>query len=509
MRKSFNALVITLFSIFFVIIFYRQMIGFNLFLYNIALLSLLTWVYKVFDFRNKLHIALVSGTILTAAGTLFHASAMVIAINILSLILLFGIVNNRHLQIPVNVLFSAMVQFFSGIFCFFKTSKPEEDKPGYMRSCWKWVRLIIIPIVVLVIFYNLYRASSSKFDSIFGFIGKAVQDFFSRIMGNIDFSIFLLFCFGFIISCAYFVKSIQVTVFTEPTSDQLVRAKKYRYTGSFLGLLSEFRIAVITFILLNLLLAVFNGIDICYVWFNFEWNGEFLKEFVHEGTYILIFTLLISIGLVLIFFRKNLNFFSKNKSLKLLANIWLAQNTIMAVSVLIRNLHYINYYNLAYLRIGVLLFLVIVFFGLITVFIKINTARNFAYLARVNMLFSYVALVLFSLADWDIIIAKFNFSRSEKAFVHLNFMASLDEKALPYLDLPEEEIKKVEENPVYTQLGKRDYHMEYPEYMEIIRKRKTEFLRKYPERSLLEWNYADYRSYKKLTERVISGTNQH
>ena len=499
MKKSTNVLIVLAFSIFFVAVFYKQSIGLNLFLFNVALLSLLHWVYKAFDFKNDLHIAVVSGTFLTAVGTLIHASVFVIVMNILSLILLFGVVNNRQLRLILNAIFSAVPQFFMGVVTLFQRNNSiEEKKTGRLRTIWRWLGLALIPLFVLIVFFQLYSASSSKFSSIFGFIGEFIGRVFEFFFENLNFSLLFLFLFGFVIACGYFTKTRKMIVIDEPSTDLLNRVRG-RYYGRKMGLVNEFRIGMIMFVLLNALLAIFNAIDIWYVWLNFEWNGDVLKEFVHEGTYILIVTLFISIALVLVFFRRNLNFFSKNKPLRILANIWIAQNMIMAVSVLIRNIHYISYYNLAYLRIGVLLFIVIAIFGLITVFVKVNQIKNFYYLFRVNMLFTYVALVAFSLADWDIIIAKVNFNRADKAFVHLNFMAELDDKALPYLDR-DVDIQNIQQSPAFKIIGKYHYFMTPEEYKEQIERRKSDFISDYPYRTFLEWNLADQRAYRKLKD---------
>lgn len=500
MKKSIVALTVILFSVFFTAIFYKQMVGLNLFLFNIAVLSALIWGYKAFDFKNKTHLAVVGGTLLTAIGVLWHASALVITINILSLVALFGIVNNRETRLLVNTAMSAICQFFSAPFLFFRRDKEAPKRTNKTKRILRWIGLTLIPLITLIVFFILYSASSSKFYSIFGFIGEAIADALEYFFEHLNFALIFLFLFGFVIACAYFVKTHSVTAFEERKTDSLARRKNYKYRGATLGLLSEYRIGIIMFALLNVLLAVFNAIDVWHVWFHFEWDGELLKEFVHQGTYVLIFTLIISVGLVLIFFRKNLNFYSKNKPLKILANIWLAQNMIMAISVLIRNLHYINYYNLAYLRIGVLLFLAMTFFGLVTVYIKVNKTRNFFYLFRVNMLFAYLSLMVFSLANWDVIIAKYNFSRADKAFVPLDFMARLSDKALPYLDKSAEEVEGIEENPVFMKLGKREYFMAPATYVERIESKKAYFLKEYPQRSLLEWNYADWRAYKKVSD---------
>ena len=498
MKKVTNLLIIVLFGIFFTAIFFKQQIGINLFLLNITILTLLNWVYKIFDFKNGLHIAVVSGSLLTAIGTLFHASAFVVTMNILSLILLFGVVNNRQARLIINAAFSAIFQFFAAPISLFQHNEQDiEEKPIRAKSIWYWIGLTVIPLFVLIIFFLLYSASSSKFNTIFSFIGEFISKAFNFIVDNLNFALIFLFIFGLVIACGYFVRTKSMTAIEEPATDTHER-KRAKYYGRNTGLLNEFRMGLIMFALLNVLLAIFNTIDIWHVWINFEWNGDLLKEFVHEGTYTLIFTLCISIALVLLFFRNNLNFFSKNKPLKTLVNIWLAQNAIMVISVLIRNIHYMNYYNLAYLRIGVLLFIVIALFGLITVFVKVNHVKNFYSLFRVNMLFTYVTLVLFSLADWDVIIAKVNFSRADKAFVHLNFMSELDDKALPYLDC-DVDIQDIEKSPVYQLIGKKQTFLTPEEYKEIIAKRKTSFVDNYSERTFLEWNLADHRAYRKLT----------
>lgn len=500
MSKPKNLLVISMFSILFVALFYKQMMGLNLFLYNMILIALLHGVYKAFDFRNKTHVAVVAGALLTAVGVLWHASVLVIILNLLSLSLLFGVVNNARLTVPGNMVFSAVGQFFSGIFGICQADYFPSLNNRKVKKARKWIALSIIPILAVGFFFILYSASSSKFSAAFGFIETFIDNVFRFLSEYIDLPMFFVFCLGLIISSGYFVKIKAIGVFDEPATDVLTRTRRHGFSGAFNGLLTECRIAVIMFALLNALLAVFNVIDIWYVWIHFEWDGEILKEFVHQGTYILIFSLIVSVGLVLVAFRKNLNFFSGNKTVKMLANIWLAQNMVMAVSVLIRNFHYINYYNLAYLRIGVLLFIVIVFFGLITVMVKINSTKNMYYLLRVNMLFAYSALILFSLVDWDVVIVRFNFNRVDKALVHLDFMAGLSNKALPDLDKTEAEVKRIEQTDVYQSITWRDQFMTPDEYLARITERKQQFLTDYPRRSFLEWNLADYRAYQKLSK---------
>ena len=61
---------------------------------------------------------------------------------------------------------------------------------------------------------------------------------------------------------------------------------------------------------MNVLLLVVNAIDINWIWFGFKPAPGFdLTQFVHEGTYVLILSILVAMGIVLWFFRRNLNFY--------------------------------------------------------------------------------------------------------------------------------------------------------------------------------------------------------
>jgi hypothetical protein len=62
---------------------------------------------------------------------------------------------------------------------------------------------------------------------------------------------------------------------------------------------NEYKAGIVLLIALNALLLFVNIIDIKWVWIGFEFEGQYLKEFVHKGTYLLILSIIISIGIVL------------------------------------------------------------------------------------------------------------------------------------------------------------------------------------------------------------------
>ena len=94
--------------------------------------------------------------------------------------------------------------------------------------------------------------------------------------------------------------------------------------------------------------------------------------------------------------------------LKRLAYIWIVQNVILTISVFIRTIHYVSFHGLASLRIGLMIFLLLVLFGLVTLTIKIKQQRNLAYILRMNSAFILGTLMFTSCLPWDKIILNHN-----------------------------------------------------------------------------------------------------
>jgi hypothetical protein len=248
------------------------------------------------------------------------------------------------------------------------------------------------------------------------------------------------------------------------------------------------------------MLFIANILDIQHVWLNFTFNGQYLKQFVHEGTVLLILSILLGAGIVLHFFRANQNFHRNNQVLKGLAYVWLAQNAVLAASVAMRNYWYIQHYALAYKRIGVIFFLLACIIGLYLVFRKVADRRSHHYLVRWNAFSVYAILLGMACVDWDVVIARYNFSVGERAFVHLDYLATLDDKALPWLEHDPAVLHKIDRHNQKMLSGTftRNLYMAPEAYAKIIDMRKEEFLEHYPGTSWKNWTLAHSRAYRLL-----------
>jgi hypothetical protein len=214
-----------------------------------------------------------------------------------------------------------------------------------------------------------------------------------------------------------------------------VRHPNFEYSNHWaLDLRKEWLAAVLCFGLLNALLLLVNAVDIHWLWFGFEAAPGFdLTQFVHEGTYVLIFSIMLAAGIMLWFFRRNLNFYKPGLPLlRWGATLWVVQNAVLAVSVGLRNYYYIEATELAYKRIGVYGFLLLTLFGLGTVLLKIWQRRSSFSLVRLNSWAAYAVLLLLAAGNWEIWIAEYNL---QPRFTRLNigFLLTMPPRVLPVL----------------------------------------------------------------------------
>ena len=127
-------------------------------------------------------------------------------------------------------------------------------------------------------------------------------------------------------------------------------------------------------------------------------------------------------------------------------------------------MYYVQYFGLAYKRIGVVFFLVLCLVVLVTLVLKIYKVKSLFYVLRINALAVYITLVGICIFNWDVIIAKYNFGHYQTAFIHLPYMSSLSDKVLPYLQVSEAMIEEIEDKQIASGNKKR-----CPECLELLK----------------------------------------
>jgi hypothetical protein len=246
-----------------------------------------------------------------------------------------------------------------------------------------------------------------------------------------------------------------------------------------------------------MLLVVVNVIDVRWLWFNFDpRQAGNLTKLVHEGTYMLILSILLSMGILIYYFRSNQNFYPKNGLLKAAAYLWLVQNAVLSVSVLIRCGYYISEYGLAYKRIGVVIFLGLVFFGLFTLYRKISGQKSFYYLLRTNAWAAYAMLIGLSTVNWDVLIVRHNLDPEHvhSGILDTRFLLSRSDKTLILLDGHRERLK-----------ASSGYTNDNGSNTEHLDRRIADFIDTYESHTWLSWNYADHRTYQYFRHKSSGG----
>ncbi|MFP4664515.1 MAG: DUF4173 domain-containing protein [Bacteroidales bacterium] len=490
-------------AVLFAILFHNKPAGINQLIFNAFIIGSLIWMGRI-NKNNFHHMVLSVTTLITLAASFFLHSTLAIVMNYVSLILLSTAAlfpETRALHRLTGISFLnigySMAEFFPRLF-------NGEDKTKPVRKFGKTLAIVGIPAILVIIFIVIYRTANPWFDDAVGGVFTSINSFLINVFGTIDWAWFWTFLGGLLFAIWLLMgKAHPGIVKSELQKTDILfrRRAKYTYRGKKTALRTEYKSAIVLLVAMNIILLLVNFLDINNVWFGFEWQGETLKQFVHEGTWLLILSILLSIGIILFYFRKNLNFLQNNKALKILAYAWMAQNAILAISVAIRNLHYIEYFNLAYKRIAVFFFLLAVLVGLLTVILKIHKARTSFFLLRYNSLSVFVILIAMSLVNWDVCIAKYNFSHADKAFVHLDFLKKLDERALPWLDKDMEYLESLKQRQYQEFDFARDASYITPEsYYSYIQERKERFIEDFESRHWLSWNPADQKAYDLLTK---------
>ncbi len=495
MKFKDSLLIVFISAFLLTILFYEQGIGLNLVLFEILFLVWLV-VTKQINLKTKIQIVTTAGFIGSSIFTLVTYSVYGYVVHFLSAFIFVGVLNYSKVKSLTNVLRTSITTLILSQDIFyqklFASKIGGRDIGGFL---WR-SRIFVAPVLIIFV----YSFSNPVFSDLVGNVGLGIEELFIFIFEDLNIWLLLTFLLCLIISVFLLVRtSSNVIAFKDQNASELLtrRQKRFKRTFKLNALKNEYKAGLFLFLMLNTVLLIVNIIDVHTVWFNFEWEGQTLKQFVHEGTYLLIVSILISISLVLYFFRGNLNFFKQNKLLKYLSYIWLIQNAILTISVAIRNFWYIEHFAMAFKRIGVIIFLCLVLYGLYTVFRKIEQKKSVFYLFKSNAFAIYVVLIITSFINWDSFIARYNFTHANHSYLHLEYLIELSDKALPHLQPLEEELVAIEKFQK-KKFTANPSDMSYIEYQLKIKNRKEVFKRKWETKNILSWNLAEYSAYQSL-----------
>ncbi len=405
------------------LLFYKQSAGINYFIFDILLIILLL-VRDASLMRSITFIAAAAGCIVSSFFVFWYGTTLPYAANLISLVALAGFSMDPQSSFIIAWLHSLFSMCSVVVFVAIDTIQRISSSPADSSISRKFqkVLLAIIPVIIFLIFFLIYRASNPIFDQLA-----------SRI--NFDWLsvAWLFFTFsGFLFAYAFFKQrtaaSIQQRDHDTPDSLAVITSEQDTFT-QYANPDNLVYTGVLLLILLNALLAVVNGLDVYYLGIAHSIPaGITYSQFLHNGTNALILSIILAISIILFYFRGYLNFYAGSKWLKLLAYLWIAQNIVLVLSTCYRNYSYIASYGLTHKRIGVYVYLILCITGLVTTFIKILQAKNNWFLFRKNAWIMYAMLIAASPVDWDMVITDFNithFQADRRMEIDQQYLANL------------------------------------------------------------------------------------
>jgi Domain of unknown function (DUF4173) len=420
------------------ILFYQQYIGVNFLLF--ALLMVACLIIKDKDvLKNKLWLVLAVGAVIGGIGTTLYGQLLSAIVSAVSLVLLASISSLKDSSLIFSLLHSAYSYICLPYYLYEDydaTIKGNSPKKNYNYKNWL---IVILPLLVVIIFFSLYKSANPLFDEL---TKKINLDFISWP--------FLRFTFlGWLLIYIYYNQRLIIQLFQKDKmiEEDLSENSNRKEFSLFKSLSSEYQSAIIMFIMLNLLLLIVNILDMKFLFVNRVLPiGVSHSDFVHQGVSTLITSIIIAIFITLYYFRGSLNFLEKNSVLKWLAYLWLLQNMVLVITSGNKNQFYVEDYGLTYKRIGVYIYLLLTLIGLVTTMVKITYTKSNWFLLRKNTWLFYFVFIMSGLIHWDLLIIDYNTNKAKhKEFIYLY---QLSDNCLPILLTQKQQIKSKRTNSI-------------------------------------------------------------
>lgn len=506
-KSNLLSLSVLLGGLLFTFLFWQERLALNLLIYSIYLLAI-TFINPDVVKSNKLKIYGLAH-LLAAVLVVVNNSDLSVATYYISLLLFIGFSHNQQIRTIFTAFLASILQMITVPFNAIRHLSKISIGNFNLKPVFKLIKYIFIPVIAVIFFACLYSAANNVFahyaESVLTNIGQFFENILHFFFKDLSIGRIIHFCFGLALTggllLAFFDKSLEKAELT--CKEQLVRIRRklgqktiwYNIVETFSGnlltrkmaLKTEYIVGIISFVALNLLLLLLNAIDITTLWFGYKPSGNFSGE-LHQGTNTLIFSIVMAMAVILYFFRGNLNFYRKSKTLRVLAFTWMIQNFILIISVFIRDGYYIEFHGLTHKRIGVLVFAILCIIGLATVYLKVAKQKTIFYLFKVNGNIWFALLLAFSTINWDVLIVKYNLNHVDAVAIDPYYLTSLSEKTLPFLDKNRSKIHPSTNND--SEVAKVDRPEET--LMRKLDQRIGYFKERYKKSDWLSWNLQDW-----------------
>ncbi len=524
MKKQLNLQLITVLGggILFNALFWMERLALNLLIYSVFVICSIYFDRSIV--KSKKMLVYLSAHFLSAALVVYNQSDLTLATWYFSLAIFVGFAHGTAIRSIFTAICAACWQAFSAPVNFALQLADIRIGNYSLKPVFKLIKYLVIPTFLILLFIVIYCNANRDFARYMEIFG----DKFALLLVQLNEFFFADFSFlrvlhlllGFLLTTAiligvknHFIQNAELSL-----TEKMVRNRRKKKTNNFfqeiyemfagklltrkLALKTENVIGILSFVSLNLLLLFVNLIDIYKLWLGKEIRNISYSADVHDGTNALIFSILMAMAVILYFFKGNLNFYIKNKLIKILAYTWIAQNAFLITSVFLRDYNYIAAHGLTHKRIGVLVFLLLCSIGLLTVYIKVAKQKTLFYLFKVNGLSWYIILICACFINWDVKIASYNIGHAHTISVDVPYLLELSNKTLPIIDQNKAFLMKLMDNDGARSgrsLLEKSRTRAY--YTENIDRRINWFKERWQETSWLSWDYRDWQTHQYFTSK--------
>lgn len=433
-------------SALFILLFVNQDIGLNVSIFGLVLTGLLVYL-NMEKINTQTHKIIVVASVFSCLAFAWYGDFVSFVALALSILFLQFRLQSPQLKLILSLPIIVINAFATSV-RFFQFSKWLPAPVNNSHLVKKAIAYFGIPIVFIALFFSIYSVGSDHFSSLIADYSLEFNPY--QLAFVILFGTYFSFSFW-----NYWVPDFCIALNPKLNDALLIENQKNDANSIFLlDSDSMRRSGVITFLLLNLLLIVFIGT------FNYEQFFESiatskLSAATHERVNAVLFSIFLSIVVVLLYFKGQLVFDSKASNMKLLAKIWIVLNGVLIVSTLIINSEYIAFYGLTYKRLGVNAFLFLAAMSLFFTFKKITKQKSNAYLFNQMIWCCYGVILFCSVVNWGNLITIYNISVNkgvEPVFLsELNFNDSLRRQFLLDNKLNGEYAEKLREEEISIQ----------------------------------------------------------
>ncbi len=386
-------------------LFYKESVG-----VNVLIFTLLSVIGIIYLFPQLKFSRLVSAIVPTSICSIFmtvYPQALTFVVWLVSYIIMWSLVtvNLKPLLVPLQ----GLISIFESPFDKFMGMKNKEVHKIEAEGKKKNALIYVVTSAIVIVFVSLYSVSNPV---ISGLLDKINTSFIKFDFILMVVALYALL-FGLIIikknqKLANFNK-LKITVPKVSVSDKEDQ---------------EFKIGKLSIWIIASILSIVNLIDLFVLLTGELPDGVTYSEYVHQGFYTLILTMSLAIGLIIFFYRGQINFHARIVELQKSSYFWISQNLLLAMITAYKNILYVETYGLTYKRIAVFLCLVCIVIGLILSIKKIKLPLTNWYFFNKLALYAFISFVLISLMPFDMMITHYNLKYSDTK--DLRYIMTLD-----------------------------------------------------------------------------------